>query len=237
MKNKLLIPMLLLGLCSQAFAGSAKFYTDSGFQGESVTTYTDASVHSTSRSFGSAFHDSISSMKVELGTCVALFFDKGFAGAYGLWGPGEYSSINVFNDEVSSVHVIDSPFSCHISNFTRVFRDSYFENRSILLPRGFQVNKLKGAELWYYDFNNDFSSAQVPSHSCLRLYKDENLTGDYLSIKSWTASFSQYNFNDKASSLVVLSASDCPTEGVTTSSGGGGGTGGGGSGGGTTIER
>ncbi|TMP32426.1 hypothetical protein CWB99_02285 [Pseudoalteromonas rubra] len=219
MKKQILA--LVVSLASaQSFAG-ATIYEHSYMKGER-SYINDGELIDAIEKRGVFRNDSISSLKVDYGSCAVLYRDAGYSSTAKYFQGGTYVDLVNYgiNDTTSSIQVFKSN-RCDSSIMThfRVHRDYRTGGGDFSLPPNSYLRDLEGGNWHRGNHANDkISSIIVGDGVCVKMYEHYRYTGIKKEFNRNVATLDTYSFNDKASSVKVTTGSCSPS----TPTGGGG---------------
>ncbi|WP_194866634.1 beta/gamma crystallin-related protein [Pseudoalteromonas sp. PPB1] len=160
-------------------------------------------------------NDSVSSLKVDHGTCVVLYKNAGYSSTAKYFSGGEYADLvdYRFNDETTSIQVFKS-HRCDSAIMTHFYNHGDYNTRGghfSLPPNSFirDLDKGHDATYWHKEWhaNDVVSSIKVGINSCVTLYRDHHFRGASKKVGKNAPTLRAYNFNDEASSIRVTSGS------------------------------
>ncbi|KZN66538.1 hypothetical protein N473_09095 [Pseudoalteromonas luteoviolacea CPMOR-1] len=234
--NKFTVACLAI-LTSAASHASVTVYEHHHFRGKSTVIHDGEMVDAIGKREVFA-NDSISSLKVDYGTCAVLYKDAGYSSTAKYFSGGEYVDLDNqgFNDETSSIQVFRSN-RCDSSVMTHFYahRDYRKGGGDFSLPPNTYLRDLEGG-YWHtrdggrkvYHANDKITSIKVGINSCVIAYQDHHFRGTKKEFSSNVATLASHRFNDAMSSVrVVAGRCSRPSTGVGSGNVGGGGGGGG----------
>jgi hypothetical protein len=213
MKKTLIAALSLLSFTAQC---GVTIYENSYFLGRSAYI-ADGELIDGLKERGIFENDSVSSLKVDWGSCAVLYQNSGFNGNVIFVGGGEYIDLSLipfrFNDETSSIQVFTNGthfgdfLPCNNSVMTIFYRDANYTNIAFSLPPNGSFLRDLATGNWnrhngrLQHANDSISSVRVPSGRCVTLHEHPNFQGASSVISSNTPDLVPLNFNDKTSSV------------------------------------
>lgn len=217
--KKIILGVLATAMSSFAYSG-VTIYENSYYSG--ATAYiADGEMIDGLQERGIFANDSVTSLKVDPGSCVVLWQNSGYNGDVrfyrnGIQIPDLKDFANEFNDQTSSIQVfrIGPNNECGMSVMTSFYYNANYNNHAFSLPPYGTFHRNLASGNWnrrngvLQHADNSISSVRVPTNVCVTLYDNADFMGASQKLDANTPDLVPFQFNDRASS-VRLSGGAC----------------------------